>query len=67
MVSVFALYNSGKLMWMWRYCNSIKAKWNVLSECLMKIEHKIIYQKKIYKNIKDKSFSTFYADLLSVW
>ena len=54
-------------MWMQRYCNSIKAKWKVLSECLMKIENNMIYQKKIYKNIKDKPFSTFYADLLSVW
>ena len=54
-------------MWMRRYCYSIKAKWKVLSECLMKIEIKMICQKKIYKNIKDKPFSTFYADLLSVW
>ena len=67
MVSVFALYNSCKIMWMRRYCNGIKAKWKVLSECLMKIENKMIYQKKIYKNIKHKPFSTFYADLLTVW
>ena len=33
----------------------------------MKIENKMIYQKKIYKNIKNKPFSAFYADLLSVW
>ena len=33
----------------------------------MKIENKMIYQKKIYKNIKDKPFSTFFADLLYVW
>ena len=33
----------------------------------MNIENKMIYQKKIYTNIKHKPFSTFYADLLSVW
>ena len=67
MVSVFAVYNSCKIMWMQRYCNSIESKWKVLSKCLMKIENKMIYQKKIYKNIKEKPVSTFYADLLSVW
>ena len=67
MVSVFASYNSCKIMWMRRYCNSNKAKWKVLSECLINIENKMIYQKKIYKSIKHKPFSTFYADLLSVW
>ena len=49
MVSVFALYNSCKIMWMRRYCNSIKAKWKVISECLMNIENKMIYQKKSTK------------------
>ena len=33
----------------------------------MNIENKMIYQKKIFINIKDKPLSTFYADLLSVW
>ena len=67
MVSVSAVYNSCKVMWMQRYCNSIKAKWKVLSKCLMKIKNKMLHQKKFYKNIKDKPFSTFYADLLSIW
>ena len=60
MVSVFTLYNSCKIMWMRRYCNSINAKWKVLFECLMNIENKMIYQKKIYKNIKDKPFMLIY-------
>ena len=67
LISVFALYNSCTIMWMRRYCNSIKAKWKALSECLMNIENKMIYQKKICKNIKHMPFSTLYADLLSVW
>ena len=67
MVSIFALYNSCKIMWMRRFCNSINAKWKVLSNYLMNIQKKMVYEKKLYKNIINKPLSPFYEDLLSIW
>ena len=67
MPSVKYTIETAKIMWIKRLCNTIPAKWKILSAALMGMTVKDILSQQLFISVRHKIKTRFYTNLLLTW
>ena len=67
MPSVKYTIESAKIMWIKLLCNTIPAKWKILSAALMGMTVKDILSQQLFISVRHKIKTRFYTNLLLTW